>query len=90
MAWTSGGDYLVQYILDLMDAFCSDEDLPAGIHWSMVAFLAQSGEPLEHAQAPWMIFRHPLETRPLFLEQADNKLVAGCIAFLHFTLGPPS
>ena len=77
MVWTFGGDFLAQYISDLIDAFCSDEDLPADINWSMMAFLDKSGEAPEHAQAPGMILRHPLETRPLSLKQADNKLVAG-------------
>ena len=81
MAWTFGGEYLAQYILDLIDAFCSDEVLPADINWSMMAFLDKSGEAPEHAQAPGMIFRHPLDTRPLSLKQADNKLVAGVLNF---------
>ena len=46
-----------------------------------MAFLDKSGEAPEHAQAPGMIFRHPLETRPLSLKQADNKLVAGVLNF---------
>jgi len=28
--------------LDLIDAFCSDEDLPADINWSMMAFLEEN------------------------------------------------
>ena len=81
LAWKFGGDYLAQYILDLVDAFCSDEPLPADINLSLMAFLDKSGEAPVHAQAPGMIFRHPLETRPLSLKQADNKLVAGILNF---------
>ena len=81
MACTIGGDFLAKYILDLIDAFCSDEPLPAYINWSMMVFLDKSGEGTEHAQAPSMICRHPLETRPLAPRQADNKSVAGVLNF---------
>ena len=81
MAWTFGGEYLARYILDLIDAFCSDQDLPADINWSIMGFIDKSGEAPEHAQAPGMISRHPLDTRPLSLKQADNKLVAGVLYF---------
>ena len=81
MAWTLGGEYLARYIVDLIDAFCSNQDLPADINWSMMAFIEESGEAPQHAKALGMIFRHPLDTRPLSLKQADNKLVAGLLSF---------
>ena len=81
LAWKFGGDYLAQYILDLIDAFCSDQTLPADTSWSMMIFIHKTGEALEHAQVPGIIFRHPLDTRPLSLKQADNKLVAGVLNF---------
>ena len=62
LAWKFGGDHLAQYIFDLVDAFCSDQILPIDINLSLIAFLDKACEALVHAQAPGMIFRHPLET----------------------------
>ena len=38
-----------------------------------------------YAQAPGMILRHPLETRPPSVKEADNKVVAWA---LHFCISP--
>jgi len=46
-----------------------------------MAFIDKKGEAPIHAQSPGMIFRHPLETRPLSLKQSENKLVASVLNF---------
>ena len=64
-----------------LDASCSDEPLPSDINVGLTTLLDKTGEAPVRAQAPGMIFRHPLETRPLTLKRADNKLVAGTLDF---------
>jgi len=85
MAWKHGGSAMARYILDLLDAFCEDGELPADINLGLMAFLDKAGEDPQHAISPEIIFRHPSETRPLTLKQGDNKLVA-CV--LNYCITP--
>ena len=75
-AWTFGGDALASYIMELLEAFCNNEALPDDVNLGYMAFLDKKPEGQVDRHAPNMIFRHPLDTRPSTLKQADNKQVA--------------
>lgn len=75
LAWKNGGDHLAIYVMDLVETFCGDGVPPADIN-SSYAFLDKKPEALAAGHTPAMIFRHPLDTRPLSSKQADHKQVA--------------
>ena len=79
--WKYSGEFGCRYILDLLDAFCERDLLPPDIKLSLMVFLDKGGDSEVVASAKNVIFRHPLDTRPLSLKQADNKLVASTINF---------
>jgi len=81
MAWKHGGGAMARYILDLLDAFCENGELPDDINLGLMAFLDKAGEDPQHAVSPAVIFRHPSETRPLTLKQGDNKHVASTLNY---------
>jgi hypothetical protein len=81
MAWKHGGPAMARYILDLLDAFCEDGELPQDINLGLMAFLDKAGEDPLAASSANTIFRHPSETRPLTLKQGDNKHVASTLNF---------
>jgi len=80
-AWKYGGKHIARYILDLLDAFCEDGELPGDINLSLMVFLAKGGDGNASANIPDTIFNHPAEMRPLSLKQGDNKLVASVLNY---------
>ena len=81
LACKFGGAHLAGYILDLVEAFCTDGQLPVDINLSYIAFSDKKPDAATETYMPDMIFRHPLDTRPLSLKQADNKQVAKILRF---------
>ena len=75
-AWTNGGDSLAFYIMELLEAFCGNEPLPADMNLDFMSVFDKKPEAQVDGHIPAMVFRHPLDTRPLTLKQADNKQVA--------------
>ena len=85
MAWKFGGKVLARYILDLLDAFCEDLELPSDINGGLMVFIDKLKDESALAAQPKVVFRHPSETRPLTLKQGDNKHVA---AVLNYCISP--
>ena len=70
------GHQLAFYIMELLEAFCGNGILPEDINLGFMAFLDKKLEAQSDGHTPAMVFRRPLDTRPLTLKQADNNQVA--------------
>ena len=75
-AWSHAGDQLAFYIMELLEAFRGNGILPEDRNVGFMAVLDKKPDAQSDGHTPAMVFRHPLDTRPLTLKQADNKQVA--------------
>ena len=77
-AWDAIGEIGDKHIADLVDEHLSGRPISDSFNNSDFAFLDKGGDEVDDDRSTGVIFRHPLDTRPLTLKNTDNKKVAHC------------
>jgi len=76
-AWQGGGEFVIAFILQLIDAHMGNLPTPTGINDGLFVFLPKGNVDNDSRQDKKVLYRHPTELRPLTLKVAENKIVAG-------------
>ena len=77
-----GGQYVVQYLVRLIDGFFNCKQLPEDINDGLLVFLSKADKDDDKDLSSEGVYRSPLDLRPLTLKNSENKVVAGVINWI--------
>ena len=75
-AWKHGGEDAISTLWQITDAQCRGELPPTGFNDSATIFVPKG----DFATDAVAMVRNPMDTRPLSLKNADNKVCAACVS----------